>query len=193
MNKIKIIIIASLLLFNPLNVQSQTTIIYRGDSTLIEKFMGYFMNNFNQQYYLNPYFDLNEKLPDGNYLVFSISKNDSIKLKVDDVISIRGQYKDSMRTGKFEYFTQCKIENRKNKYKNVLVHVFNYTNGLLDGYYKSCNCEYKTLEGFYKNGNRHGFFFSYDQNELIKVELYQEGLLLFHSNKPNITKNIEKL
>ncbi|GIV44994.1 MAG: hypothetical protein KatS3mg035_2117 [Bacteroidia bacterium] len=157
---------------------SQTIYIFRDDSLLKTKYLGGFENSLNQPYIITPFFDLKERLPDGEYIVVNVNRKDSAKKDLNKYIEIKGQYKDSLRHGRFEYYRTFKI---KGKWKNNLTHIYTYKRGLLDGYYVSKNPLYKLYEGYYKDGKRHGIFITYDfrSGEIEEICVYIEDTLKY--------------
>lgn len=165
----------------------QTNLIFFDDTVSQNKFMGRFENEMKQPYYNVPFYDLKEKLPDGTYVYIDLNKESAKKGDVNAHTLVKGQFVDSLRTGRFEYYTFCKVKNKRRE-QRVLTDVFNYKEGLLDGYYLSMNCQNKLREGNYKMGKRHGLFYAYDTNgNLVEVELYQDDTLLYRSKYANIT------
>lgn len=178
---LKFFVLIVYLLF-PILTMGQTRIIFFDDTT---KLMGMFENGLDQPYYIVPFYDLKEKLPDGNYTYVDANRKDSAKVDLEEITLIKGQYLDSLRTGRFEYYYFC---TNKRKEVRVLTSIYNYNKGLLDGYYMSRKCVHMSYQGHYRNGKRHGYFFTYGADgELIELELYQNDALLFHSKYPNIT------
>ncbi|GIV45132.1 MAG: hypothetical protein KatS3mg035_2255 [Bacteroidia bacterium] len=157
---------------------SQTIYIFRDDSLLNKKYLGRFENSLNQPYIITPFFDLKERLPDGEYIVVNVNRKDSAKKDLKKYIEIKGQYKDSLRNGRFEYYRTFKING---KWKNNLTHIYTYKRGLLDGYYVSMNPLYKLYEGYYKDGKRHGIFITYDfrSGEMEEICVYIEDTLKY--------------
>lgn len=157
---------------------SQTIYIFRDDSLLNKKYLGRFENSLNQPYIITPFFDLKERLPDGEYIVVNVNRKDSAKKDLNKYIEIKGQYKDSLRNGRFEYYRTFKING---KWKNNLTHIYTYKRGLLDGYYVSMSSLYKLYEGYYKDGKRHGIFITYDfrSGEMEEICVYIEDTLKY--------------
>lgn len=166
----------------------QTRLIFTDDTLLQEKFMGEFENSQNQPYHVVNLFDFKEKLPDGLYKYIDADRKDSSRIDIEEHVLIKGEYLDSLRTGRFEYFSNCRRMNKKED-ERTLVTVYYYNKGLLDGYYMANRCGQKLQEGYYKDGKRHGFFYyySYANGELEKTELFKEGSLLYQSKKGNTT------
>ncbi|GIV45108.1 MAG: hypothetical protein KatS3mg035_2231 [Bacteroidia bacterium] len=157
---------------------SQTIYIFRDDSLLKTKYLGGFENSLNQPYIITPFFDLKERLPDGEYIVVNVNRKDSAKKDLNKYIEIKGQYKDSLRNGRFEYYRTFKING---KWKNKLTDIYTYKRGLLDGYYVSMSSLYKLYEGYYKDGKRHGIFITYDfrSGEMEEICVYIEDTLKY--------------
>jgi antitoxin component YwqK of YwqJK toxin-antitoxin module len=167
--------------------QENKIIVFRDDTILQQKLMGRFENKLNQHYYGSPIYDFKEKLPDGQYIYVSINRQDSTKVNFENFILIKGHFKDSLRNGKFEYYGYCGTGRKINKNRN-LSEIFNYHNGLLNGYYMAANCENILFEGNYKLGNRDGFFYTYDAyGILMKIEVFRNDTLQYFSTYPNIT------
>lgn len=151
--------------------------------------MGKFENAQNQSYETMPFYDLKEKLADGEYIYLSIEKKDSAKRNLKDYTAIKGQYKNRLRQGRFEYYQRYKV---KKKWENKLMKVYTYKDGILDGYYMSGNSAYKTEEGYYQQGKRHGFFITYDfygGGSIQKIELYLSDKLQYYIDYTNGNMN----
>jgi hypothetical protein len=166
------------------DVVDSTIIIFTGDTSSIMKSS---RDSFNKILYTQPWYDFNEYLPDGKYLYVDVRYKKK-RCNLEDGVLIQGQFLDSLRSGKFEYYTFCN-DNSKSKEFRKLTDIYNYNEGLLHGYYRSNSCLGILYEGFYKHGKRHGFFLSYDpvNGELKEVELFQNDELLYRSSRPNIT------
>lgn len=178
MLKAKINLIVFLVLFSS-PAFCQTTYIFKDDSLLRNKFIGEFENSLNQPYNTVSPIDFKEKLPDGEYIYVWLHRKDSAKKDLKDYVYIKGQYKDSLRQGRFEYYTRYK---EKGKWVNKLMKFYTYRDGLLDGYYISNLSISRYEEGYYKEGKRHGFFISYDfsgKGEIKEIELYEENVLKY--------------
>jgi hypothetical protein len=67
-------------------------------------FLGRFTNALDQPYETQPFYDLKEKLPDGEYIYLGINRKDSANKLIMDIITIKGQCTISLRQGKFEYY-----------------------------------------------------------------------------------------
>ena len=132
------------------------------------------LEHFNN-YRIRSFIDFKEKLPDGFYYFISLNKSDSSRKNMNNYISIKGSYKDSLREGAFDYYIN---EKKGNKQIHHLSCEYNYKNGKLDGYYASWNSLGKEDEGYYLMGKRHGFFVSYNLNGSIQsIENYRNDSL----------------
>lgn len=118
--------------------------------------------------------DFYDSLPNGNWSNYSV--NDTLKRNWKQSVLIEGQFKDSLREGKFTYY----YDNKKKK--NTIQLILNYSKGLLHGeyiYYTMTGTIYS--KGYYSHGVKDGFFIEYDPNRLdgaIRVlEYYEKGIL----------------
>jgi antitoxin component YwqK of YwqJK toxin-antitoxin module len=128
-----------------------------------------------------------DSLPDGTYYYIPKRKKKEKKTSVEDLYESKGQYVNSVPSGRFEYYSLCSFSKRKRDIR-VLTAEENYKDGLLHGYSFCGTCEFKLYEGNFKMGKRHGFFYEYDFfGNLILVELYQEGVLIHRSELRDIT------
>jgi hypothetical protein len=129
-------------------------------------------------------------LPDGIYYFFDCMQKDSSKIKVDleHNYLIKACYKDSARNGAYlEYFRMPTYSFFKKKKRRQLGAEINFKQGILDGRYQLFNGKgLLEEEGFFEKGLRHGFFIEYDfLGKLIKIRLYEKGILRFHSENGN--------
>ncbi len=139
-------------------LKAQTHKVYEPDSMFMEKHEKY--DRISGLYGI----DFKENLADGHWQYFS--KKNSREGDYDNYyLEIEGNYKDSVRHGKFVYYKYPYAEKKRNIKKEVYKKM-NYFNGLLDGYF----CifywnDIKLREGRYSKGKKDGFFIDYYTNE----------------------------
>jgi len=181
--------IMSLVLLCSTSIVAQSHLIFFRDTVTQNRFMARFENTMNQPYYGYPFYYFKEYLPDGKYEYVKTLRTDSSKIAISDFVIASGYYLDSLRTGRFESYAFCKISGKR-KETRVLTHIFNYEEGLLNGYYANYNCLGKTMEGHYKHGKRHGYFLTYGiDGRIVNLELYRNDTLIFYSDDDDeITK-----
>jgi hypothetical protein len=165
-------------------LKAQTTFVFKDDSVLLSQIMET-TNNYSVQYEILPYYFFKDHLQDGTYYVIDLFKSDSASKKLMDFVIAKGQYKNTQREGRFEYFTLLK----KSPYR-ILTTLYTYHNGVLHGSFIAGNSVHLTHEGFYSNGKRDGFFITYKDasNSISTIEVFDNGHLKYKGvyNNENI-------
>lgn len=111
------------------------------------------------------------KLSDGKYVCRGEVRYGDTS---NSYVMMTGTFKDSLREGPFIYYSEPEGDSGK-------IHpdiIYNYSKGLLNGYYFSYFGNNIDDEGYYVMGQRHGFFISFDyKGNLKSVQLYKHDTL----------------
>jgi len=114
-------------------------IVYKDDSLVY--------NNFSNLIYN---FSLKSKLPDGKYYVYDIYRKDSTDCCKEKQIILKGQYENSLKTGRFEYFSYVYSFWKTKRY---LHKVENYKEGKKNGHWTIYDEKKEIIrEGYYVDG-----------------------------------------
>lgn len=137
-------------------------------------------------------YNLKDTLPDGEYFFVQSPRNRKERRQTyQERTLIHGQYKDSLKTGQWLFYTYCYV-GKWGREVRVQTGEENYKEGKLDGYFVVRSCGAKVLEGYYKEGKKHGFwYYYYDIGKFDYVELYIDGNMLCRSDASEPTRILE--
>jgi len=176
----------TLLLLLIWDLNAQTYKIYESDSTLIEFIEEYksTYSRVNGSYGI----DFKLKLADGHWQYFS-KRNSKLGDYNNYYLQMEGNYKDSLKHGKFVYYSYPYTKKNKNIKRGVYKQM-NYINGLLDGYFCIYGAvDFKIQEGTFSKGKKNGFFVDYVQGKVESISLYKNDTLkeqsIYHSYNTN--------
>ncbi len=179
---IKYVLIA-LLVSIFIKVNAQAYKVYEPDSASIEKYEITY-NRISGFYGI----DFKDNLADGHWQYFS-KKNSKAGDYDNYYLQIEGNYKDSLRHGKFIYYNYPYTK-KKNDIKKEVYKYMNYSKGLLDGYF--CiygGADFKIREGTFNMGKKNGFFIDYVNGKVESISLYKNDSLkekvIYHTYSKN--------
>lgn len=115
------------------------------------------VNHINHNYYIEPSFELPEKLPEGRYLVYETDYKKRKHLKLMCSYS-----KDSLKNGTFVYY---ELFETNGKSENLVRLIYNFRNGELDGIFAAFAGNNIYSSGDYNRGKKQGIFKNYSFNE----------------------------
>lgn len=142
----KIIIFITVLIIKITNIFCQKIDVYIDDSLYIKnKKLPISAGEFKVE--------LKDTLPDGTYYLYNLTRCDSAKKDINNIIMI-GTYKNNLKHGEFYEYLKFLDEN------SSLSEIKNYKNGVLNG-----------LQGFIHNGAPLKFYNNYNNGKLDGIQI----------------------